>query len=72
MRLLVLGEGNVCVSDRAASREWGGAVHKAANFWDGVSRRVVTGPVYWCVQDKEADSGREGKKKHEPQSQALG
>lgn len=32
-------------------------MHEAASLWDGVSRRVVTGPVYWC--DKEADNGRE-------------
>ena len=33
---------------------------------------MVTGPVYWCVQDKEADNGREENKPDEPQSQALG
>lgn len=52
----------------------GGAVHEAACLRGGVSRRTITGAVYWvvCKTRRLTMGGRKKKDMDEPKSQALG
>lgn len=69
---VLLGEENVCVSDRSASREWG-VRHEAASLRDGVCKRVITEAVgvSGCVQDRDWQ-WEGGKTIYEPENPALG